>query len=510
MKILSAKEAAELVRPRDTVAMTGSGGGLLEAGAVLAAIEARFLDAGQPRDLTFVHALGVGDVEHKRGSNHFAHEGMVRRVIAGHWSWSPRMQDLVAENRIEAYCFPSGVISLLLREIGAGRPGLFTHVGLGTFVDPRRDGGRCNERSSDSLVELLEFDGREILRYKPFKVDVGIVRGTFADPDGNISAVQEPADLDNYAVALAAHNSGGRVIAQVREVVGRHSLAPRTVCIPGALVDAVVVVPDQMQTYRAFYEPAVSGEFRTVDPLKLTMAVAHAGARRVIARRAVQELTPNAVANFGFGISASVPNMLAEQGDSGLCWLTIEQGIHNGAIIEGPLFGAGVNPDVILNAIDQFDFYSGRGLDIACLGMGEMDAEGNVNVSHLNGRLVGPGGFIDISQNARKVAFCGTFDTKGSRVEVADGKLRVLQSGRVHKLVREVAKVTFSATQARSQGQEVIYITERAVFRLVEHGVEVTEIAPGVDLQRDILANMDFEPIINAPRTMKPALFDAG
>jgi len=509
MRILEAKAAAELVRDGDTVAMTGSGGGLLEAEAVLAAIEARFLETGHPRDLTFVHALGVGDVEHCKGSNHFAHEGMVRRVIAGHWSWSPRMQDLVAENRIEAYCFPSGVISLLLREIGAGRPGLFTHVGLGTFVDPRRDGGRCNARSTDSLVELVEFDGREVLRYKPFRVDVGIVRGTFADPDGNVSTIQEPVDLDNYAVALAARNSGGRVIAQVREAVGRHALAPRTVCIPGVLVDAVTVSPDQMQTHRALYEPAVSGEFRSAQPLKLTAAAAQSGIRQVIARRAAREVTPGAVVNFGFGISASVPNMMAENPEAGRCWLTIEQGIHNGAIIEGPLFGAGVNPDVIVSSLDQFDFYSGQGLDIACLGMGEMDAEGNVNVSHLNGRLIGPGGFIDISQNARKVVFCGTFDTKGGKAEMADGGLRIVQPGRIRKLVRQVENVTFSGAQARRQGQEVVYVTERAVFRLRDDGIELTEIAGGIDLQRDVLGAMDFTPIVAAPRVMDPALFAA-
>jgi len=509
MEILEARAAADLVGDGDTVAMTGSGGGLLEAEAVLAAIEARFLETGHPRDLTFVHALGVGDVEHSTGTNHFAHEGMVRRVIAGHWSWSPRMQDLVAENRIEAYCFPSGVISLLLREIGAGRPGLFTHVGLGTFVDPRRDGGGCNPRSNDSLVELVEFDGRELLRYKPFRVDVGVVRGTFADPDGNISTIQEPVDLDAYAVALAAHNGGGRVIAQVREAVGRHALAPRTVRIPGVLVDAVVVDPNQKQTHRAVYEPAVSGEFRSAQPLKLTAAAAQSGIRRVIARRAAREVTPGAVVNFGFGISASVPNMLAERGDGAGCWLTIEQGIHNGAIIEGPLFGAGVNPDAIVSSLDQFDFYSGRGLDITCLGMGEMDAEGNVNVSHLNGRLIGPGGFIDISQNARKVVFCGTFDTKGSKVEVVDGGLRVLQPGHIRKLVGKVENITFSGAQARRQGQEVVYVTERAVFKLRDGGVELTEIAPGVDLDRDILGAMDFAPIVAAPRIMDPALFAA-
>ena len=507
MKITNPTDAVRGIQDGACIAITGSGGGLLEADAVFAAIEARFLETGHPRDLTLFHPLGVGDVAHTTGTNHFAHEGMVKRVIGGHWSWSPRMQEMVAADAIEAYCLPSGVMSLLLREIGAGRPGLFTHVGLGTFVDPRLGGGKVNARAKDDIVELMGIDGCEVLRYKPLRVDVGIVRGTYADTDGNLSLVGEPADLDVYAVALAAHNCGGQVIAQVREAVARNSLQPRMVAVPGVLIDHVAVVPNQPQTHRAFHETAVSGEFPAPNPHLLTEAAPAVGAKQIIARRAAAELTPGAVVNFGFGTSSSVPNMLAAGGEIGNYWLTIEQGLHNGAIIEGPLFGCGVNPAAVVASPDQFDFYSGGGLDIACLGMGELDEAGNVNVSYLNGRLVGPGGFIDISQNARKVVFCGTFDTKGTRLAIGDGRLTVETPGRIRKLVDHVAAVTFSGAQALKNGQQVAYVTERAVFRLTDDGVELTEIAPGVDLERDILACMDFLPIVRDPGTMDPDIF---
>ncbi|MBC8157772.1 MAG: acyl CoA:acetate/3-ketoacid CoA transferase, partial [Alphaproteobacteria bacterium] len=367
-KTISIEDAAALICDGDTVAICAAGGGLLEPEALCAAIEARFLETGHPRDLTLVNGLGFGNAAHTKGINHFAHKGLVKRVIVGLWSWSPRMQEMVEAGEIEAYCLPGGVISLLLREIGAGRPGLFTHVGLGTFADPRQSGGRCNARTTDEIVELMTIDGRDVLRYKPFKVDVGIVRGTFGDPKGNISMAHEAADLDAHAVALAAHNCGGTVIAQVGKRVDQNALPPRDIRIPGVLVDALVIDPDQRQTHRAVYEPELSGQARTENPKSMTNAAVRPGIRQVIARRAAEELVSGAVVNFGFGIPGGIPNMLMDTGELDDYWLTIEQGSHNGAIIDGELFGAAVNPEAILSSIKQFDFYSGGGIDITFLG----------------------------------------------------------------------------------------------------------------------------------------------
>ncbi|WP_077001474.1 acyl CoA:acetate/3-ketoacid CoA transferase [Variovorax sp. KK3] len=498
-KTMTAAQAAALIGNGATVAVTGSGGGLVEPDAVFEAIEKRFRNGEGAASLTLVHSLGLGD-RNERGSNRFAHDGMVRRVIGGHWTWSPRMQALAKDNRLQAYALPGGVIAHLLREIGAGRPGLITHVGLGTFVDPRHGGGRMNAAAEEDVVELLQLDGKEYLRYKPFSVDVGIIRGTYADTAGNISLEEEPADLDGYAVALAAHNSGGKVIAQVREVVPAGTLNPRNVAIPGALVDAVVVVPAQMQTYRGSFDPSLvgrSGDFlkppASTDPLK-----------RIVARRAALELKPGDSLNFGFGASAQVASLIAERGDAADYWMTIEQGIHGGHMIDDDLFGMAHHPSVIIDSPSQFDFYSGGGLDMAFLGMAEMDGSGNVNVSKLNGNVNGPGGFIDISQNAGTVVFCGTFDAKGSQAKVENGRVEVQQHGRIRKLVRAVSHVTFSGQQALRRGQRVLYVTERATFELTPDGVELIELAPGIDLQRDVLSQMDFAPVVRAVRSYAP------
>lgn len=505
VEFLTPADAALRIEDGATVAITAAGGGLLEPEAVCAAIETRFLETGHPRDLTLVNALGFGNPDHTEGINHFAHEGMLKRAIIGLWSWSPRLQAMAESGVIEAYCLPGGAIMQLMREIGAGRPGLFTHVGLGTFVDPRLGGGKANARTIEDIVELMAIDGREVLRYKPFKVDIGIVRGTYADPRGNISTIQEAADLDVSAVATAAHASRGRVIAQVRERVAAHSLPPRDIRVPGVLVDWVAVDPNQKQTHRARYEPELSGQALAADPRPLINAAPQAGIRQVIARRAAAELVPGQVVNFGFGIPGGIANMLLEAGTLDQYWISVEQGSHNGAVIDGALFGAAVNPETIVSSVKQFDFYSGGGIDVTCLGMGEVDALGNVNVSHLGGRLVGTGGFIDISQNARKVVFCGTFEAKGLKAALAEGKLRIEKAGEARKFVKAVRHMTFSASRARVTGQEVVYVTERAVFRLTAAGLELTEVAPGIDIRRDVLDRMDFAPIVT-----RPAIMDAG
>ncbi|EIC2958781.1 CoA-transferase [Escherichia coli] len=435
-KITTAEALAAQIQDGATIAISGNGGGMVEADHILAAIEARFLQTGHPRDLTLIHSLGIGDRDCK-GTNRFAHAEMLKRIIAGHFTWSPKMQALVKNNTIEAYCFPGGVIQALLREIGSGRPGLFTHVGLGSFVDPRNGGGKSNECTTDDLVELIEIDGETKLRYRPFKVDYAILRGTYADPRGNVSLEEEAIDMDSYSMALAAHNSGGKVFVQVRDV-----------------------------------------------------------------------LEAGASTNFGFGIPGGIPGVALREGvPYQSLWLSVEQGVHNGMMLDDAFFGCARNADAIIPSLDQFEFYSGGGIDITFLGMGEMDQYGNVNVSHLNGNLIGPGGFLEIAQNARKVVFCGTFDAKGSKIDVTPYGLHITQSGQIPKLVTKVEKITFSAAYAQQSGQEVLYITERAVFQLTAEGVELIEIAPGVEIERDILPYMAFRPIIKHPRLMESSLF---
>lgn len=504
-KQCSASAAAALLRDGDTIAVAGNGAGMCAAEEILSAIEQRFLETGHPRDLTVVHSVGLGD-RGQRGINRLAHEGLVRKVIAGHFTWSLRMQQLIREEKIEAYSFPAGVIQQLLREIGAGRPGLFTETGLGTFADPRHDGGSCNARSKEQLVELMEIDGKEILRYKPFKVNVAIVRGTYADARGNISPEEEPMDLDLHTMALAASNSGGVVLAQVRQMVETGSLNPRSIRVPGIMVDHVVEAPDQEQFYDLGYDATVSGRKRA--HLKTTSAALPAKLdRRIIARRAAQEIVSGASLNFGFGIPGGIFGVIAEAGGGEDLWLSVEQGVHNGRMLDDALFGAARNPEVILASTEQFDFYSGGGIDVAFLGMGEVDADGNVNVSHLGGNLIGPGGFVDITQNAKKVVFCGTLDAQGTRLAYSDQQLRVEQHGKVQKFVPRVERITFSGQFARKRKQEVLYITERAVFRLEEHGLVLVEVAPGIDVERDIVQRMGFRPEIGDVKQMTHEVF---
>jgi propionate CoA-transferase len=504
-RFVQAADAAALIQDGDTVAISGNGAGMISAEAVFAAVEQRFLETGHPCGLTLVHSLGLGD-RGALGTNRFAHEGMLRKIIAAHFTWSPKIQQLIREEKVEAYCFPGGVIQQLLREIGAGRPGLFTHSGLETFVDPRQEGGRCNRRSQEQLVELLHIDGREVLRYKPFPVDVALIRATYADTRGNLSPEEEAIDADIHTIALAAHNSGGVVIAQVRQVVEAGSLHSRSVRVPGIMVDAVVEDPGPEQFYGLGYDPAVSGS-RRANLGALAADIPARLERRIVARRAAMELRAGASLNFGFGIPGGIFGVIAEQGNASELWMSLEQGTHNGRMLDGHLFGAARNTDAILPSVEQFDYYSGGGIDITFLGMGEADSAGNVNVSHLGGNLIGPGGFMEIAQNAKKVVFCGTFDAQGARVEWAEGRLTVRQPGKVRKFVDRVERITFAAAYARRTGQEVLYITERAVFRLAGQGLELIEVAPGIEIERDILPYMDFRPHISSVATMPASVF---
>ena len=521
-QFMPAAEAALLIQDNDTLALMGGGGGLMEATHIFEAIQARYLAQQAPRNLTVVHALGIGDKQTK-GMNCFAHQGLVRKVIGGHWVWSPAMQQLARDNQIEAYILPGGVSSQLMREIGAGRPGLITHVGLGTVCDPRQGGGRMNAAASAPLSEVITIAGREYLRYLPFPVDVAIVRASAADEDGNISFEHEAANLDAQSIALAARSSGGKVIVQVAQRLPRGALKAREVRLPAAWVDAIVVDPLQKTSYAIDFDPAFSGEL-TGPERQRSEAADHAAEvaaaqekfseRQVVARRAAVELfntdKERPVINYGVGVPDAVAKLIAARNQQHRIYQTIEHGTYGGTLMDGVLFGYARNASAMLDAATQFDFYGGGGLDIAFLGFGEMDAQGNVNVSRLGGVTVGPGGFIDIAQNARKVVFCGTFAAKGVQLETGQGSLRVRQQGSVHKLVRAVDQITFSGPQGLQRGQTVYYLTERGSFRLTAHGVELFEIAPGIDLQRDILDQMDFVPHIATPlATMDSAFFTA-
>ena len=503
-KVVSADEAIALIRDGDVVSCSGFVGiGTPEE--LIMALERRFVETEGPRDLTLVFAAAPGDGK-DRGLNRLAHEGLVQRAIGGHWSLVPKLGKLATDNLIQAYNLPLGTISHLYRDTAAHRAGTLTKVGLGTFVDPRQNGGKINARTTEDLVRVMEIDGEEWLFYKAFPINVALIRGTTADAEGNITMEREALMLDAQAAAMAARNSNGLVIAQVERIASSGSFDARSVVVPGVLVDCVVVAPRvaHWQTYATEYNPAYSGEIRGLVDKIPALALDE---RKLIARRCAFELPLGGVINLGIGMPEAVAAVAAEERVLDHLTLTAEPGLIGGMPQGGMDFGAGINTQALLHQNQQFDFYDGGGLDLACLGMAEIDRAGNVNVSRFGSRLAGSGGFINISQNARRLVFAGTFTAGGITTCVEGGQMRIVTEGRTRKFVEAVEQITFNGPLAAAKGQSVHYVTERCVFKLQPEGLQLIEVAPGIDIERDVLAQMAFRPIIGELTLMDPRIY---
>ncbi len=515
-KLTTAAQAVRQIRDGATVAVNSSSG-LLCPDAVLQALGERFLAEGAPGNLTTIHPIAAGDMFGTKGIDHIAHKGMIARVIAGSFPSGPTnaeppliWQRILAED-LAAWNVPSGIVFDMLREGAAKRPGVLTKVGMDTFVDPDQEGCAMNAAARAlPLVRRVAFDGDTWLHFPAIRPDVAIIRATTADENGNLTFEQEGATLGAMEMALAARNNGGLVIAQVRRVAAQGTLRPHDVRVPGILVDLVVEAPDALQTTSTPYDPAISGElFRPLD----SFSIPDFGIAKVIARRVAAELQSGWAVNIGFGISANVPRILLEEGQHGKVTWVIEQGAVGGVPLLDFKFGCASNAEAFVASPHQFIYFQAGGFDCSLLSFLEIDAEGSVNVSRLSGtphRTAGAGGFVDITSRARKIVFSGNFNA-GAKMHIEDGRLVIDKEGKIAKIVPKVDQVSFSGRRARMQGQHITYVTERCVIRLLDDGLTVTELAPGLDLQRDVLdqatATLRVAPDL---KPMDPRLFQPG
>lgn len=506
VSIIKAAEAAAMVEDGMTITTSGFVASDMPE-ALNKALEQRFLETGSPKNLTLFYAAAQGNRDGS-GADHFAHVGMTKRVIGGHWNMVPELGKLVLANEIEGYNLPQGTLSQLFRDIAAHRVGTITHVGLNTFADPRIEGGKLNAISTENLVEVVNILGEEKLLYKSFPIQIAFIRGTYADENGNITMEHEVASLESTSIAQAVKNSGGKVIVQVEKVVENGCLDPKLVKIPGIYVDAVVICEDKQdhtQCVGCEYDGAMTGDFRV--PLD-SLSYPKLSAKKVIGRRAAMELQENSVVNLGIGIPEYISMVANEEGIGDYMTLTVESGPVGGVPQGGPKFGGSVNAEAILDQPYQFDFYDGGGVDYAFLGLAQADEQGNINVSKFGPRIAGCGGFINITQNAKRVFFCGTFTAGGLAVEFENGNLIITKEGREKKFIDRVEQITFSGEYANKTGQPVLYITERAVFELRADGVYLTEVAPGIDIQKQIIDLMGFVPKMDGqPKLMDERIF---
>lgn len=503
MKLLSPEDAVRQIEDGATVIVGGSGAGHALPQLFIDTLADVFIREGRPRHLTTVRVVGIGDFA-DRGFSQLALPGLMKRTIGSNIGNEPALGAMVAAGQIEAYSFPQGVLSLLCREIAAGRPGLITSVGLDTYVDPRQTGGKQGS-ATEELVEVVELAGEEWLFYRAFPIDVAVIRGSTIDEDGNLTMEDEAIRAEMLAMAMAARNSGGRVIAQAKHLARRGSLRPRDVVVPGALVDFAYLDPAQTQTYYTDYSPYYAGVMRRPATASERLPL---DVRKVIARRALLEFRPGDICNLGFGISQSIGAIAWEEGIDDRFVLTVEQGIFGGVPVGGMEGGAGFNYQAVIDQPYMFDFYEGGGLDITSLSFAQIDPTGSVNVHRFGERLRGPGGFPNISAHTSRICFVGTLTTGGLEVEVVDGRLRIVSEGSVPKLVETVAEVSFSGRMATRRGQRVVYVTERAVFELREGRVTLVEVAEGIDPETDVIAHMGFRPAVaDDLRTMDPRVF---
>lgn len=490
--VMSADEAVTYIKDNDSVAICGAGGGIVDPETLIHALSDRYEETGEPKNLTLWHATGLGD-RNDRGMSPLAKKGLVKRVIGGHWGQSPRLAEMAERNEIEAYNFPQGIMAQLVRTAAAGQPGLFSHVGLNTFVDPRQKGGKLNDVTKEDLIKYAEFDGKEYLFYPVVPLDVCLIRATTVDSEGYASMEDEITYVDVLQTAQAVHNNGGLVILQAKRMVKAGSIHPRKVQIPGYLVDIVVINEKQEQLYNgsdAFF----TGDYIAEEDENASLPLDQ---RKVVARRALMEIGPGNVGNVGVGIADGIGTVAREEGVGEAFTLTVETGPVGGATAQGIFFGASINSKALMDMPAQFDFYDGGGLDVAFLSFAELDAKGNVNVHKFNGKIMGTGGFVNICSGSKKVVLCGTLRAGGLKTEVGNGQIKVTNEGRFEKMIPECEEITFSGEQALKQGQKVVYITERAVFELTEEGVMLTEVAPGIDVKKDIIDQMGFEPILS-------------
>jgi len=503
-KVITARQAADLIQDGWTIGWTTAGlCGFAEY--VAAAIEERWVETQSPKNLTLFHCCGCGDHQ-DRGTNHLGYEGLVTKVISGHIGEAPKVGKLILSNKAQAHLLPQGVLTHVLRQMAGRKPGVLTKVGLGTFVDPRNGGGKVNDITTEDLVKLVNFEGEELLYYNPLKkIDIAVIRGSTADESGNMTMDREALFLEALPLAMAAKASGGIVVAQVTDVAKTGTLHPKRVKVPAALVDYVVKAPIEhhMQTKKTFFIEAFCGDSK--QPMS-SLPVLKLDERKVICRRAAMELQPNTLLNLGIGMPDGVSSVCAEEGVLERLTMSTELGNFGGMPGGGPDFPASYNPECTIDHPYMFDFYDGGGLDACVLGMAELDKVGNVNVSKFGPKVVGPGGFINISSTAKKVVFVGTM-TSGLDYKVEDGTIKFsptmvekdgvkTEKKLIKKFVENVEQITFSGEYAAKSGRKIVYVTERAVFELRPEGLTLIEIAPGLDLEKDVLSMMNFKPVI--------------